>query len=70
MGESIKQRENKNYKDYIQNNYQECIGVVNNNELIVAYEPLWSIGTGVTPTVNDIIEITKLIFNFLKKKNK
>ena len=61
-------KENKNYKDYILKQLSECIGVVNNNELIVAYEPLWSIGTGVTPTVNDIDEISKLIFIFLKKK--
>jgi triosephosphate isomerase len=35
---------------------------------VVAYEPIWSIGTGIVPTVGDIIEISELIFSFLKKK--
>jgi len=33
-------------------------------KLIVAYEPVWAIGTGLTPTTDDIL----LIHNVLKKR--
>ncbi len=35
----------------------------NNEKLIIAYEPIWAIGTGLTPSVEDIDEI----HNFIKK---
>ncbi len=68
VGESIDQRENGIYKEHIQKQLFECIGKQINNGLIVAYEPIWSIGTGLTPSTKDIIEITKLIYNFLKNE--
>lgn len=34
------------------------------NNSIIAYEPLWSIGTGVTPSITEIEEI----YNFMKQK--
>ena len=40
------------------------------HELIVAYEPIWSIGTGLIPSADDISEISNLIFSFFKKKKK
>ena len=32
-----------------------------NNSLVIAYEPVWAIGTGNTPTPNNINEIHKFI---------
>ena len=32
-----------------------------NKDIIIAYEPIWSIGTGVIPTNEEIIEVFKLI---------
>ena len=44
----------------------------NKNNIIVAYEPIWSIGTGKIPTKNELkkttIYIKKVLKKFLKKK--
>ena len=34
-----------------------------NKKLIIAYEPIWAIGTGLTPSIKEITEI----HNFIKK---
>jgi triosephosphate isomerase (TIM) len=38
------------------------------DNLVVAYEPVWAIGTGLTPTVEDIEHIHRFIRDFLAKK--
>ena len=35
------------------------------DNLVVAYEPVWAIGTGLTPTVGDVRQIHKFIRDFL-----
>ncbi len=37
------------------------------DQLIVAYEPVWAIGTGLTPTAKDVAEVHLAIRNDLKK---
>ena len=39
---------------------------MNFNKIIIAYEPIWSIGTGIVPKVNDL----KKTFIFIKKSIK
>ena len=36
------------------------------NEVILAYEPLWSIGTGLTPKIDEIEEISSYLSKILK----
>src|SRR6266568_1873104 len=38
---------------------------VTSGNLVVAYEPVWAIGTGLTPTVADVQQIHKFIRDFL-----
>ena len=35
------------------------------NNIIIAYEPIWSIGTGLIPTIEDIEEVLSLIKEIL-----
>src|ERR1700728_1796648 len=35
------------------------------DNLVVAYEPVWAIGTGLTPTVGDVEQVHRLIREFL-----
>jgi triosephosphate isomerase len=38
--------------------------------LVIAYEPVWAIGTGLTPTPADVAEVHKMIRNYLISKDK
>ncbi len=40
------------------------------NKVIIAYEPVWSIGTGIVPTENNLIKNVKFIKDTLKRSKK
>ena len=67
IGESLKERRKKITKQVL--NRQIKIGlnkIKNKNKIIIAYEPVWSIGTGLVPKSNELLEI----INFIKRKIK
>ena len=41
-------------------------GKINPNQLDIAYEPVWAIGTGLVPSNSDIEEVHNFIFNKVK----
>jgi triosephosphate isomerase len=41
----------------------------NKKKIVVVYEPIWAIGTGKTPTVNEIEDINLYIKKIIKKIN-
>ncbi len=48
--------------------YEQFVGIdTNYDNLILAYEPVWAIGTGVTATVEDIISVHKVIKEKINK---
>ena len=74
IGETLKEKR-KNKTNLILNS-QITYGlnkVKKNNNIIFAYEPIWSIGTGVIPKINNlekqIYDIKKIIFKIWKLKN-
>ena len=64
VGETLEQKKNHQTKKVLTNQIKKSIPVESNNEkLIIAYEPIWAIGTGLTPSFKEILEI----HNFIKK---
>ena len=71
IGENLKEKKNK--KTNLVLNSQIINGlkkIKNSKNIIVAYEPVWSIGTGVIPNSKDLDQNIKNIKKTLKKKFK
>ena len=71
IGETLEEKEKKITKEVLLNQINESIPAISNNQnTIIAYEPIWAIGTGLTPTLDDINEVHSYIRNIDKKFNK
>ena len=71
VGESLKERENKTYFNIIERQIKDTLFNLNENEIkkiIIAYEPVWAIGTGKTATSNEAQEMHEFIRKLIKNK--
>ncbi len=66
VGENHEIRQKGNALEYIKTQINECLPE-NYNKAYIAYEPIWSIGTGQIPNDSQIEEIHTLIKNEVKK---
>lgn len=64
IGESLDERKSDQTNDVLSKQITECLDGIN-NEVIIAYEPIWAIGTGLTPTSEQIEETHKFIKNYV-----
>ena len=65
IGETLKEKRKKITKKILNNQLKFGLNKVKSkNNIIIAYEPVWSIGTGLVPKNNDLYET----INFIKKK--
>ena len=56
VGETLEQRENGNAREIVETQVRGSLSGLKKNQLaniVVAYEPVWAIGTGVTASVDD-----------------
>ncbi len=71
VGESKEIREQGKHLEFV---YRQIINSVPADvkfeKLVIAYEPIWSIGTGVVPTADQIKEMAKLIKKIFDEKMK
>ncbi|MDX1917393.1 MAG: triose-phosphate isomerase [Rickettsiaceae bacterium] len=73
IGETIEYRTDNSWQSFLQNqiNMLNLDKVAEKNhesiDILIAYEPIWSIGTGKVATFEQIIEATELIKNFISK---
>ena len=67
VGESLVQRENNEGKLLISNQLSACLKNIDTNLIIIAYEPIWAIGTGQSATVEDISEMNSTIKKQMNK---
>lgn len=68
IGETLYERKNQLTEQVLRRQITEGLKSIYANELkniIIAYEPVWAIGTGVTPMDVEIVETLKLIRNVL-----
>ncbi len=69
IGENLEERRNTDYKQKLARQIRAGLAKVDTNGLnnvIIAYEPIWAIGTGETATPEQVEETHKFIRGFLK----
>ncbi len=71
IGESLTDNKKKKTKKVLKIQLEHCLKKVKNiNNFIFAYEPIWSIGTGLIPKINDLQKIILFIRSILTQKYK
>lgn len=67
IGETKEQKDSKKTKSVLLSELNECLSGINNNDIIIAYEPIWAIGTGITPTKDEVEDVLKEIKKVYQK---
>lgn len=67
VGETKEQKDSKKTKSVLLSELNECLSGINNNDIIIAYEPVWAIGTGITPTKEEVEDVLKEIKKVYQK---
>jgi len=71
VGETLKQKRNKKTNIILKNQITNGLKNIKNiDKIIFAYEPVWSIGTGIIPKTKDLDNQINMIKNLISKKYK
>ena len=72
IGETLQERNNNQTQKKLESQLQSSLNNLNNinsKNIIIAYEPVWAIGTGINATPEIIQNTHQMIRNILKKMN-
>lgn len=69
VGENLEENQSGRTKEVLKSQLEKCLLDINSNDIIIAYEPIFSIGTGNIPTDKEIKETIRFIKEELNKKN-
>jgi len=65
IGETLEEKENNLTEEILYAQIKDGVpNLANNENALIAYEPVWAIGTGLTPTLDEINQVHELIKNF------
>lgn len=70
VGETLKERESGKTNDKVRGQVKSALAGLNNSqveELVIAYEPIWAIGTGKSATAGDANQVIKYIRDIVRK---
>ena len=68
IGETLEQKEKSLTEEILSTQIKECVpNLANHQNTLIAYEPVWAIGTGLTPTLDEINQVHELIKNLNQK---
>ena len=71
IGETIQQRKNGDTKSVLENQLEKGLNSIDKiNNCIIAYEPVWAIGTGLTATNDQVESAHEVIGNFTRRNFK
>lgn len=66
VGENLAERESGNYLQIIRDQVTHSLpSLTHSDSYLIAYEPVWAIGSGKTPTIRQITEVHKTIASLL-----
>ena len=65
VGETLTERESYQSNKIIANQLSECLCDIKKNKIIIAYEPIWAIGSGKSASVEDISSMNINIKNYM-----
>ena len=68
VGETLEQRENSETESVVKNQLEKCLKGVKIKNVVIAYEPIWAIGTGKTATPEQAEEVHKFIKGMYKTR--
>jgi len=69
VGETLEERKNNEKEKILKRQLESDLSAINKN-LIIAYEPVWAIGTGQPETPEDALATIQYIKNFISKRFK
>ena len=69
VGETLADRQSKKHLEVVKQQLIESLPLTTDT-MVIAYEPVWAIGTGLTATLNDIVEMHGMIATHCKQRYK